>query len=86
MHLGHLNDSRYYSSSTEAAVLQAHHRDKAQPLPKEARTITDGGTENPTITILPEEASSLLLIRRQLISVLTVLPWRNLRNYKETEL
>ncbi|GBN37606.1 hypothetical protein AVEN_86527-1 [Araneus ventricosus] len=42
-----------------------------QPLPKEVCTISDGGTQNPTINIPPGEASARFLIR-----VLAVTPRR----------
>ncbi|GBO26520.1 hypothetical protein AVEN_65433-1 [Araneus ventricosus] len=46
--------------STEAGVLVAHHRVTAQPLLNKVRTITDGGTQSPTITI-PTGGSEFLL-------------------------
>ncbi|GBM32771.1 hypothetical protein AVEN_222214-1 [Araneus ventricosus] len=39
------------TSSNEAGVLVAHHRATARPFPKEARTITGGVIQSPTITI-----------------------------------
>ncbi|GBL72912.1 hypothetical protein AVEN_128100-1 [Araneus ventricosus] len=62
------------ASCTEAGVLVAHHRATARPLPKEVRTITGGGTQSPTITMLTGETSSCLLLRQQLISVYSWCP------------
>ncbi|GBN15752.1 hypothetical protein AVEN_139067-1 [Araneus ventricosus] len=56
-HPGHLNDSRYNSSSIETGVLVANHLAMAGPLPKEVRAITGGGTQSSTITIPPGEAA-----------------------------
>ncbi|GBM52336.1 hypothetical protein AVEN_64043-1 [Araneus ventricosus] len=50
-HPGHLNDNRWNSSSTEAGVLVAYPQATVRSLPKEARTITGGGTQSPTITM-----------------------------------
>ncbi|GBO15442.1 hypothetical protein AVEN_122570-1 [Araneus ventricosus] len=51
----------------------------AQPLPKEVRTISDGGTQSPTINIPPGEASARLLIR-----VLVVTPRRKQAEVNKT--
>ncbi|GBM44402.1 hypothetical protein AVEN_128266-1 [Araneus ventricosus] len=74
---GILNDSSSYDSrSTEAGVLVAHYRATARLLPKEVRTIIDGGTQSPTITMPTGERNSCLLIRQQLISVYLRFPPR----------
>ncbi|GBL73163.1 hypothetical protein AVEN_159240-1 [Araneus ventricosus] len=57
------------ASRTETGVLVANHLAKARHFPKEVCAITGGGTQSPTITILPGEATSCLLIRQQVISV-----------------
>ncbi|GBM99578.1 hypothetical protein AVEN_64399-1 [Araneus ventricosus] len=81
-HPGHLNDSRCNSWSTEAGVLIAYQQATARPLLMEVRTITGGGTQSPTITIPPGEASARLLIRRPLIRVLAV-PSRGCRSVRQ---
>ncbi|GBL72463.1 hypothetical protein AVEN_115380-1 [Araneus ventricosus] len=73
------------ASSTEAGVLVANHLATARPLQKEVRTITGGGTQNPTIIKSPEEASVRLLIRRQLIRELAVPPLGGIRMPKKSD-
>ncbi|GBL95106.1 hypothetical protein AVEN_188839-1 [Araneus ventricosus] len=44
------------ASSTEAGVLVANHLATVRSLPKEVRTITNGGNQHPAITIPTREA------------------------------
>ncbi|GBL80274.1 hypothetical protein AVEN_92205-1 [Araneus ventricosus] len=62
--------NRCNTSSTEAGVLIAYHQATNRHLPKEVRTITDGGNPTSIISISPGESSARLLIRRPFIRVL----------------
>ncbi|GBM72455.1 hypothetical protein AVEN_6987-1 [Araneus ventricosus] len=66
-HPGYLNESRSNNSSTEAGVLTAYHQATVRRLSKRVRSITGEEIQSPSITILPEETSVRLLIRRPLI-------------------
>ncbi|GBN19220.1 hypothetical protein AVEN_218037-1 [Araneus ventricosus] len=71
-HPGHLNDSRCISSVPGRSLL-ANHPATARTLPPRRYIISLVERDlQPTIAILPEEASFCLLIRQQLFRVLAV--------------
>ncbi|GBM38495.1 hypothetical protein AVEN_24588-1 [Araneus ventricosus] len=56
---GHLNDSSCNSSNTEFGVLIPYHQATARTLPKELRTVTDGGTQSSPL-LYPKGSECLL--------------------------